>query len=202
MQANETDIEALYHALRQRDPTSWESAWHCWQGRVAAWVRRHPQFRYTGEETAYFVNRAFERLWRAVDAEKLERFANPAQLVQYLKLCVHSVILDELRGPGPEQQVAASSMEEMGELPSSEPDAAEAALHKVRREELWAAVAVHIRSDEDRVLVEAGLVRGLPPRVIAGRYPALFSNVQDVYRIKRNLLERLGRDQRLREFLG
>lgn len=202
MQAGELEIRALYHALEHRDTASWEKVWHYWSPRVAGWVRRHPQFRYTGEEVDYFVNRAFEKLWRAVDPVKLERFRNPPQLIQYFKLCVQSVILDELRGPRTEFAEAAASLEVLAEVPSGAPLPDEEALGQLHRDQLWATVASHVRSEEERALVEAGLVRGLPPREIASRYPGLFGGVEEVYRIKRNLLDRLSRDKRLREFLA
>ncbi|HLN62284.1 MAG TPA: hypothetical protein VK464_12095 [Symbiobacteriaceae bacterium] len=202
MQATEWEIQALYRALTYRDAHSWESIWESWRPRVAGWVRRHPQYSYTREDVDYFVNRAFEKLWRAVDSTKLEQFANPAQLIQYFKLCVHSVVLDELRSNRPETNLVAASAEEMAEMPAPTPGAEESALSQVQRAELWQTVADHVRTEEERVLVAAGLVRGLPPREIAFRYPGLFADVTEVYRLKRNLMERLSRDKRLREFLS
>lgn len=202
MQANELEIQALYHALVHRDHTSWESVWRSWRPRVAGWVRRHPQYSYTGEEVDYFVNRAFEKLWRAVDGTKLERFVNPAQVIQYFKLCVHSAILDELRGARPERAQVAVSTEELVDIPDARPGVEEDAMTRVRKDELWSAVSRHARSEEERVLVVAGLVRGMAPREIALRYPGLFGSVSDVYRLKRNLMDRLSRDKRLREFLS
>lgn len=201
MQATDQDIQALYRALTHRDTDSWQGVWTVWRPRVSGWVRRHPQFRYTGEEVDYFVNRAFEKLWRAVDSAKLAQFASPAQLIQYFKLCVHSVILDELRGGRTEMATVSATADEMADLPSQSPGVEETALIRVRRDQLWSTVNAHVRTEEERVLVLAGLVRGLPPREIAERYPGLFGSVADVYRIKRNLLERLSRDKRLREFL-
>lgn len=200
MQAGDREIEALYRALSERDAASWEAAWRYWSPRVAGWVRRHPQYRYTGEDVDYFINRAFEKLWRAVDPEKLERFQNPAQLVQYLKLCVHSVILDELRTPASEVAPVAATAEELADVPAPEPTVEEQVVNRVRRDALWATVAEHVRSEEERCLVEAMLVRGLPPREVAERYRGLFGGVEEVYRIKRNLIDRLSRDKRLREF--
>ena len=43
---------------------------------------------------------------------------------------------------------------------------------------------------------------GLRPREIRERYPSQFPNASAVYRIKRNLVERLRRDPEIREFLG
>jgi DNA-directed RNA polymerase specialized sigma24 family protein len=202
MQATDREIQSLYRALAHRDQDSWEGVWVDWRPRVTAWVRRHPQYRYTGEEVGYFVNRAFEKLWRALDGPKLEQFANPAQLIQYFKLCVHSVILDELRGMPSEAVFVAASADDLATVPSPASDVEEDALTRVRRRELWSTVSDHARTEEERVLVMAGLVRGLPPREIATRYPGLFGDVHEVYRVKRNLMERLSRDQRLRDFLS
>jgi DNA-directed RNA polymerase specialized sigma24 family protein len=202
MQAGEREIQALYRALLERDAASWDEAWECWSPRVAAWVRRHPQYRYTGEDVDYFINRAFEKLWRAVDSQKLGRFENPAQLAQYLKLCVHSVIVDALRSPAPEAVAAVASEDELKDLPAPELAVEEQVVGRAYRDSLWATVAEHARSEEERCLVDAILVRGMPPREVASRYRGLFGGVEDVYRIKRNLMDRLSRDQRLREFLG
>jgi len=43
-------------------------------------------------------------------------------------------------------------------------------------------------------------VQGLPFRAVQQRYPTLFPNVQDVYRIKRSVLERLQRHKELQQF--
>jgi hypothetical protein len=201
MQATDGEIQALYRALTDRDAAAWDGVWQMWGPRVSGWVRRHPQYRYTGEEAGYFVNRAFEKLWRAVDAQKLVQFTSPAQLIQYFKLCVHSVILDELRGNHADANSIAASAEEMAEVPCPAPGVEESALGRFERDQLWATVERHVKTEEERVLVVAGLVRGIPPREIAGRFPGLFGNVSDVYRVKRNLMERLSRDKRLREFL-
>lgn len=200
MQATDQEIQALYQALVQRDTQLWDDVWGIWSPRVAGWVRRHPQFRYTGEEVRYFVNRAFEKLWRAVDSLKLERFESPAQLIQYFKLCVHSVIVDELRGPQRDSQVVALSGDMLSEVAVTVQTVEDEAIGHLHREELWARIASHVKSEEERVLVEAALVRGMPPREIALRHPALFAGAHDVYRIKRNLLERLSRDPQIRNF--
>jgi hypothetical protein len=45
-------------------------------------------------------------------------------------------------------------------------------------------------------------VQGLKPGEICQQRPHIFSSVEDVYRIKRNVLERLRRNQRLQALLG
>jgi hypothetical protein len=199
LQATPEEIALLYQALAERDEDAWERAWAAWSPRVATWVRLHPQFRYTGEEVQYFVGRAFERLWRSINAEKLERFETPSHLIKYLKLCVHSSILDELRPEVAHELAAVASSESMGAVPDTMPGVESTVVERAVRDELWAIVNDCARTPQDQALVEASFVRCLPPREIGARYSGLFNSLQDVYRIKRNLLERLGRDPRLKD---
>lgn len=201
MTASPAEIELLLEALTVRDELSWERAWAVWAPRVARWVHRHPQFHRTGEESQIFVSRALEKLWRSVDQEKLARFEAPVQVLQYLKMCVNSSIVESLRRPMASSDLIYLDEEEQSSLPDPGPHVEGSVLTKLERNELWRIVAEHARTEQERVLVEAALVRGLPPRTIAQRYSGLFVDVQDVYRLKRNLLERLGRDARLRSFM-
>ena len=200
MQATSEEIALLYDALATRNEDAWAAAWHVWLPRVVAWVRRHPQFGYTGEDVSYFAGRAFEKLWHAVDAEKLDRFETPAHLLNYLKLCVHSSIVNHLR-PGRQSPVQPAPAEELGALPDPSPGVEATVLDHWRRDQLWKLVTGHAQSDRERVIIRAALVDGMKPRDIAARYRGLFSGVQEVYTCKRNLLERLSRDPRLKEFL-
>jgi hypothetical protein len=199
--ASQEEIQLLLQALTDREELSWERAWAVWAPRVSVWVHRHPQFGQSGEEAQYFVSRALEKLWRAVDEQKLAKFDSPAQVLQYLKLCVHSSILEWLRRPAIPDLLYIDEDEQGRELQDPGRQVEPSVVERLDRNELWRIVAEHARTESEQVLVLAALVRGLPPRLIAQRYQGLFPDIQDVYRMKRNLLERLGRDPRLRSFL-
>jgi hypothetical protein len=51
------------------------------------------------------------------------------------------------------------------------------------------------------MLAECWLRREMKPGAIQQQYPELFGNVTEIYRAKRNLLERLQRDPTIRRFL-
>lgn len=201
MPASPAEIELLLEALANRDEVSWERAWAVWAPRVSSWVRRHPQFHRTGEEPQSFVSRALEKLWRSVDEQKLARFETPVQVLQYLKMCVNSSIVESLRRAVSSDLLYLDDENQGEQLPDPGPQVESSVVSTIERKELWRIVAEHARTEQEQVLVEAALVRGLPPRAIAQRYGGLFDDVQDVYRLKRNLMERLARDGRLRAFL-
>jgi hypothetical protein len=66
--------------------------------------------------------------------------------------------------------------------------------------ELWAIVVDEVADETERLLVRLSFVEHLKPRQVQARYPDRFAGVGDVYRIKRNLLDRLRRCPRLARF--
>ena len=56
-----------------------------------------PGLQSSGEDVLYFVNCAFEKIWIALTPEKFSHFTQLASLLSYLKMCMHSVIVDHNR---------------------------------------------------------------------------------------------------------
>lgn len=192
-------IALLRRALVERRESDWERAYALLYPRVRAWVQGHPSFPLSGEDAAYFINRALERLWRAVDGERVRAFEGAA-LLQYLKLCVHSVILDELRGT--DRNASASLEAAAPTLPDPAPGPEEQALAAEERRTLWTLLQRLVQDPRELLLLEAAFVRALPPREIAARHPTCFTSAREVYAVKRRLLARLARNPELRALVG
>ncbi|MER3456486.1 MAG: hypothetical protein C4304_06300 [candidate division GAL15 bacterium] len=184
-------VYALFRrALAQRDADAWRELYARYESLVAAWVRRHPSFLQTGEPVAYFVNRAFDRLYSAVDADKFARFPNAASLLRYLKMCAHTAILDVVRRQGP------SVFEEHAHVSEAVDPEAEA-LRNLEREELWAVVQSVVQDERERVLVYETFVCGTSPQELRRRHPDLFPTTETVYGTRREFLRRLRRHPRV-----
>jgi hypothetical protein len=52
-------------------------------------------------------------------------------------------------------------------------------------------VQAELKDDEEQLVAKASFINGLTPRQILGRYPHRFTDIQAIYRVKRNILERL-----------
>jgi hypothetical protein len=164
---------------------------------VDSWVRRHPAFQGTGEEAAFFVAAAFEKLWQAVPPARFKDFPNVNKLLRYLKLCVASCVIDHLRG-----RAETYSLDDDGRAALPEPAAPEPKLSRVEREELWAEVLRRAQNRQERTVAHACLTLQLKPAEVLQEYPGIFQDVREIYRVKQNLLERLRRDQELRRRLA
>ncbi len=192
-------FELFRRAVCDRVEAAWEAVLTQYRGLVLAWVRTHPAVSAAQEDDAYWVNRTFERFWVAVGAERFGMFAGLAALLRYLKMCAHSVLLDDVRGraaahvaPLPEHENGIGAV----------PDVSEGTVGALATQALWEAIRAETRDDAEEQIAYLCLVLDMKPREIFDRYPETFSTVDDVYRIKRNLLDRLRRSPAIREFLA
>jgi DNA-directed RNA polymerase specialized sigma24 family protein len=191
-------FELFYRAIVDRDQRAWELVYAQYRPLVAGWVRRHPGFPASGEQAQYFVNRAFEKMWIALSPDRFGQFSDLKSVLRYLQMCVHSVILDQVRVAGP-NTVDVQALE-VGE---SSPVVEKQALARVHREEFWQEINQRLRSDKERWVVYGSFMLGLKPRELFAQFGEKgFRDVNEIYRVKENVLARLSRDTQLRKFLG
>ena len=119
-------------------------------------------------------------------------------ILHYLRLCVHSVITDEVRTHQFLQH------EEPLQLTEHEPaaeDLADDVASTLSAQSLWQAIQEELNGKEERVLVYLTCIARMRPGEIRRQQPELFPTIEDVYRIKRNISERLRRNKRLQHLV-
>ena len=191
--------ELFRRALVERDEQAWEHLYAQYGMLVESWVRRSGAFAGSGETSEYFVGAAFTKFWRAVGPERFDTFPTLAALLHYLQLCTGSVVIDSVRSQSWSEMVSAEELA-IDHAPLVSPD--EQALERVGRLEFWRLVADQLNGEAERVVLLASFVVGLKPGEIYDERPDLFTSVQDVYNVKRNVLCRLSRNTALRSQLA
>jgi DNA-directed RNA polymerase specialized sigma24 family protein len=193
-------FELFRRAIVQRSQRAWELVYAQYRSQVARWVERHSAFATCGEEVQYVVNRAFEKMWAAMTPDKFGRFPDLKSLLRYLQLCVNSVILDQVRGA--EQAVAGIPVDELAfEISEDGPDVEDQALDRLRRQEVWEEIDTRLRGEKERRVMYGSFVLALKPREIYVQFSDSFRDVQEVYRVKENVIARLRRDSELKKLL-
>lgn len=191
--------ELFRRALVERCDAAWEYIYSHYSPLVESWVRRSGAFASSGETSEFFVVSAFTRFWRAVTAEKFGSFPTLASLLHYLQLCAGCVVIDSVRA----QSWAEMLPEEA--IPYGSPALAatdEEAMERVNREEFWNYINAQLNDEAERVVVYNSFVMGMKPGDIYNGRPDLFTEINDVYNVKRNVLGRLSRNQELRRMLA
>jgi hypothetical protein len=189
-------FELFQRAVVHRDDVAWEAIVTQYRGIVLAYVGQHSAAALLHESDDYWINRAFQRFWSAVGPDRFAGFADLPALLKYLKLCVHSVVMDDVRA-----RRAEASLDEVPETTPSKTNAERSVLGTLSGEQLWAAILHQLHDEAERTLAYLSFVRDLKPADIAARHPDLFASVADVYRIKRNIIDRLRRSPEIRAFL-
>jgi hypothetical protein len=197
--------EILRRAVAKKDQAAWEAVLTQYRGIVLAWIHQHPASASAREGDDYWVNRVFDRFWTAVGPDRFSQFSDLPSLLKYLKMCVHSVLLDDVRArraveiesldlPAVRQRIDAVFATGKG-------DVEEIALGGMAGRDLWQVIAEELPDETERLLVHWSFVLDLKPGEIQSRSPERYPTVADVYRIKRNVLDRLRRSPRLQQRL-
>jgi hypothetical protein len=188
-------FELFRRAILQRNEHAWATLFIQYTQETPLaphWVEHHPLFLASGEDTDYFVNRAFEKMWAALRPEKFDRFPDLASLLRYLKLCVNSVITDHMRRIEHE----AIPWEDL-ERPIDD----HVMTDSLPRQEFWRMIDSRLRDTQERTAIFCRFDAGMKPAEIQTQYPDLFADVKDVYRVLQNVLNRLRHDPSLRAYL-
>ena len=197
---DEFALELLRRAICERDSGAWEALMEQYGKLVLSQIRSHPLHRTTCEGDDFWVNRTFQRFWMAVGPERLGLFPDLPSVLRYLKMCAHSVLLDEARRQrGHERAVVSLSPAPGGEAVA---EVERSVLGRLLGQQLWEAVAAETRDQAELVIARLSLAADYRPAEIFARHPELFQSVAEVYRVKRNLIERIRRSPRISRLLA
>lgn len=192
-------FELFRRAINDHDQQAWEFIYEQYRPLVSGWVERHSLFSATEEETQYFVNRAFEKMWAAITPAKFEKFPNLKSVLSYLQMCVHSALVDNVRS---RERAALIDQDELSRTPAARvPNVEQQVGRRVEREELWGWINDRLKNDKERRVVFGTFALAMKPRELYTQFPDSFEDVNEVYRVKENVMARLRRDDALKKLL-
>ncbi|MFO7537651.1 MAG: hypothetical protein R6X32_06275 [Chloroflexota bacterium] len=186
---------ALAQPLAEESKQAWQYLHQTYHRQVTLWVKGHPHFPATGQEPEMLADLALEKMWLAFarSPEKYGRFPQNDSdqglraLLRYLQSCVHSVVINAISRPSP-------PLPENIPAPHSEP-------RPLAPEQFWDCIEQRLQDEKERLLLDATFVYGLKPRQILTLYASQFADINEIYRLKENLLARFRRDASLRHCL-
>lgn len=194
-------FELFRRAACDNDQSAWELIYEQYRSLVVGWVKQHQGFDHSGEEEQFFVSGAFAKIASILTAEKFAKFSDLQSLLYYLKMCVHSVITDHIRVSG-HANLHVSYDELQIDIPSSGPDTEDNVVERIDRQIFWEWINEKLNDKKERLVIQGVFVFALKPRELCDHYKDVFTGVEEIYRIKQNVLARLRRDSEFRKFLG
>jgi RNA polymerase sigma factor (sigma-70 family) len=189
-------LELFRRAIVARNDEAWASIYQQYAPLVLTWVTQHQSATpLLGQDgSAPLVNAAFAKFSQALTPDKMRNFDSLAAILKYLKMCVHSVVADEVRSRQARQY--EETLDSIEHEPASD-DPADDVVSHISAQSLWKVIQEELNGEDERILLYLAYVQGMKPGEISSQHSRLFPTVDDVYRIKRNVLERLRRNRRL-----
>lgn len=180
-------IELFGRALKQLDPLAWETVQQRFSDMMYGWIYQHPMryvaCRFDSEEN--YIAQAFARFWQATAGNPKIEFTTLAAILRYLRASLNGTIIDTLR-----------AYSRPREMPLPEPDAAEGLFGEEQDDgrELWEAIQSVLPNKRQQRVAYLLFHCHLKPRQVVQFCPDEFSDVGEIYRMRRNIFERLLRN--------
>lgn len=163
---------------------------------VDRWMSRHPDFSPFHEESQDFVAQAFERFWVSFKPAKLEKSQSLAAVLTYLQMCVNGAITDSWRKTR-RIQIEEEAGDEEQEFLEPEPTPEDV----VQNHQFWQLIEKKAKDPKEYKVVHASFYLNLSPREILAEYQGEFNSIKEIYQYKANFLERMERDEEIKELV-
>jgi hypothetical protein len=186
--------ELIRRAVDERDEACWEEMQSLYRDQLAVWCRAAANTRQ--DDLDAVLSAVWLKFWQNYTPEKraLARDTNAA--LRYLKLCARSVAIDAARTEATESRLRGTRG-----VGSEAPSPADIYVDQAQRDDFWQLIDGLLKSDEERLLVELMYELDLKPAQIHQARPDVFASSMAVYNVSRNVLDRLRRSARLRDWL-
>jgi len=179
-------LEIFRRATVLHDHEAWATMQCQFTENVRFWLARHAcrdaALRHESEQD--YIDHAFQRFWQAVSDQRLT-FASLASALRYLRLCLHCAVMDTLRGYA---HARLESLPEPGH--PNEPQVED----RYNESELWETINNLLTNERERRVAYLHFHCNLKPREIMRYCPNEFTSEEEIYRLKRNIMERILRN--------
>ncbi len=179
-------LEIFRRAVVLHDNNAWIALQRQFGENVRLWLGGHSHrelaLRYESEQT--YIDDAFRRFWQAVSDQSL-LFTTIASALSYLRLCLHCAIMDTLRS------FARANIEPIPE--HGHPDEPQVE-DRYYEDELWETIKSILPGKKEQRVAYLHFHCNLKPREIIRYCPGEFRNEEEIYRLKRNIMERIQRN--------
>lgn len=181
-------VELFRRATSYGDQEAWAAVQHCFSETMRGWLRQQPNLEAgcCVEHEEHYVALAFARCWQTITSLHLE-FGQLSAALQCLQAHLNGVVLDTLR--------TYSRLRKVSLPASAEPHAED----QIASLEGWEILQALLPNEREQRLAYLLFHCGLSPREIMHFCPQEWSDVQEVSRLRRNIIERvLGNANQLR----
>lgn len=186
-------MEIFRRAIAQHDQACWTELYSIYHDQALSWSRRAGARPNADREE--LLTRAWAKFWRYFTEDKFNGARTVAQVLAYLRMCISTSVVDLVRDEPPQMSLDGD-LAPPADVPGPDEDIP-ASAHIA---EFWRIIRRHLLDEKERALVYMKYVLEMRPAEISLHRPDLFPTPADVYRVGRNILDRLRRSPDMRRF--
>lgn len=177
-------VELLRRATVQGEQEACVWIQQCFSELVLSWLHNHPERKAACEldSEENYVARTFERFWQATALTQHIEFNSLAGALHYLQACLNGAVIDTLRAYSLSKEMPLPEPDEPAELQSED---------NFKRNDVWDNLKKVILNGNEQRLAYLLFHCGLKPRQILHSCPQEFGDIHDIYRLRKNLMNRL-----------
>ena len=181
-------LEIFRRAIILCDNEAWAVLQRQFGEHVRIWLSRHPyrEAALRHDEQQSYIDDTFRRFWQAVSEQQLI-FQTLGSALSYLHLCLNCAIMDVLRAYSRPKE---EPLPDYGQFDADEPVVEDS----YQETELWEIIQALLPGEQEKRVAFLHFHCNLKPREIIRYCPGEFSGEDEIYRIKRNIMERVLRN--------
>ena len=155
---------------------------------ILNWIHGHPKSRLACQLRAeeYYIIETFRCFWQTLIKQQKFDLPSMAYVLSYLHVIMNGVILNALRNYSSPQEIPLPNM--AGDVQSNDNDS----FHEV-----WGLIEGKLSNTRERRIAYLLFQCALKPGEIVDHFPNEFSDVNEISRIRRNIIELLNREDQI-----
>ena len=157
---------------------------YCFGGVMLDWLSRHPKKAHACrlESEEHYVAQAFEHSWQSTTSNQRVAINTLDEALVSLCASLHGAILDRLRADAQPRESSRPMRRELGEV---------LMIDVTSSSEVWERLKALLDNPRERRLAYLLFHCGLSPREMLQCCPQEWSDVQEIARLRRTIMERL-----------
>lgn len=201
--ASSSSYELFRRAIVENDEHAWIGIYTLYASLVSSWIIRLKND-VSQEDLLSLMNGTFAKFARSSSAHRFADFPNVSHLLAYLKKCAQSIFFDAQRSRQWQMATCESYEEILKTLDtaSSHDDPANTVETILSLQEIWRIISTMVTAQEELLILHQCCLAGCTPSELQRLYPTIYPSIDDVYRIKRNVLQRLRRNRQLQAYFS
>lgn len=194
-------FELFKRAVVDRSDACWSAIYEQYTRLVGQWVFEyaHTNTGIGGTSIDELVQDAFTGFWRSYKADHLQNAGGLGSVLRYLKSCAWSSVQHAFRRSETDQAYHITTLDEHTQATQTGLRPETAVLRQMTAEQFWHVVDTCCNSEEERLIMRLRFVNELKPGEILLERPDLASNEKELFKILRNIKDRLERSMQMQQ---